>query len=189
MKAVGLYSKSDLTKTISCFKNSGRNNDIFTKHNRDYSKWTLPPNTWHSTTERTKILRMYLNKADVQTSIAELAGPLNIKEIIDTQQADITLRRFRDNSANEEAISSILRTLHRRIEDIFEDNGVSYIIDHDVCKSNYLVVYVHSILKFLLTKQPRIFLKSTYYNYNYNKHSLKLLLILMYFPRYYNVIP
>ena len=89
----------------------------------------------HSTNaDSNSLLRVHLNKGDVQPSIAELAGRLNAEEIIDVQQANVTLRRFCDISASEEAFSSTLRTLHCRIEDIFEDDGVLYLIDHDVCK-------------------------------------------------------
>ena len=85
----------------------------------------VTPATTHSTTaDSSDLLRVNVNKSGVQTSIAEQAGPLSIEEIIDAQQADATLHRLRDNSASEETISSTLRTLHRRIDDIFEDDGV-----------------------------------------------------------------
>ena len=111
------------------------------------SRNAIPPATTHSTNaDSNSLLRVHLNKGDVQPSIAELAGPLSTEEIIDAQQADVTLQRFRDNSASEETISSTLRTLQRRMEDIFENDGVLYIIDHDVCKIIIPPVLHNSIL-------------------------------------------
>ena len=90
-----------------------------------------------------------------ERQIVELDGTITQHEIEDAQYEDATLQHFRENALTDQSpVNTTLRTLYRRFDDIFEEDGVLYIVDHGLCKA-ILPPKLHATALYELHNQPQ----------------------------------
>jgi transposase InsO family protein len=95
-----------------------------------------------------------VSKAHVLQYVTDLESPLTLDEVRDAQMEDRTLQHFRDKDVHaRDAVTSTLRTLFRHLNDIYEDDGVLYLADHETCKM-ILPPSLHDIILFELHNTP-----------------------------------
>ena len=74
--------------------------------------------------------------AVTERQIVELDGAITQHEIEDIQNEDVTLQYFHENAfTDQSSVNATLRNLYRRFDDIFEEDGVLFIVDHGLCKA------------------------------------------------------